>query len=233
MATATIAVKSSASDDFTADFALVRLSHCYTTQDRSEAFAGGTALIAQVRDAADQLGTGVREVSVEFLHMIETFNQIGLEHEIAMSNGLGWSPDQRTFYYVDSGFGFIYAYDVDSRGDLSNRRIFASFEVELEGTPDGLCVDMEGCIWVAVWGGAEVRRYAPSGKMIAHVAIDTFQPSSCAIGGENGTTLYVTTAREDMAPEQLERETYAGQLFCADVGVRGGALLAYQPTLND
>ncbi|HEY5303324.1 MAG TPA: SIMPL domain-containing protein [Acidimicrobiales bacterium] len=87
MAKATIAVKGSASDDFTADFALVRLSHRYTAQDRSEALAGGNALIAQVRDAAQQLGTGVRVVKVKFLRMIETFNQVGLEHEQEPS---GW-----------------------------------------------------------------------------------------------------------------------------------------------
>ncbi len=87
MTSATIAVKGSASDDFTADFALVRLSHRYTAQDRSEALAGGNALIAQVRDAARQFGTGVREVKVEFLRMIETFNQVGLEHEQEPS---GW-----------------------------------------------------------------------------------------------------------------------------------------------
>jgi hypothetical protein len=85
--TATIAVKGSASDDFPADFALVRLSHRYTAQARSEALAGGNALIAQVRDAAEQLGTGVREVKVEFLRMLETFNQVGLEHEQEHS---GW-----------------------------------------------------------------------------------------------------------------------------------------------
>lgn len=87
MTTSTIAVKGSASDDFPADFALVRLSHRYTAQDRSEALAGGNALIAQVRDATEQLGTGVREVKVEFLRMIETFNQVGLEHEVEPS---GW-----------------------------------------------------------------------------------------------------------------------------------------------
>ena len=87
MATATIAVKGGASDDFPADFALLRLSNHYTTQDRSEALAGANALIAQVREAAQQLGTGVREVKVEFLRMIETFNQVGLEHEQERS---GW-----------------------------------------------------------------------------------------------------------------------------------------------
>lgn len=87
MTSATIAVKGSASDDFTADFALIRLSHRFTAQARSEALAGGNALIAQVRDATQQLGSGVREMKVEFLRMIETFNQVGLEHEQEPS---GW-----------------------------------------------------------------------------------------------------------------------------------------------
>jgi uncharacterized protein len=87
MTIATIAVKGSATDDFTADFALLRCSHRVTAEVRSEALAGGNALIEQVRDTAQPLGTSVREVKVEFLRMVETFRQVGLEHEQEPS---GW-----------------------------------------------------------------------------------------------------------------------------------------------
>jgi len=82
-------------------------------------------------------------------------------------------------------------------------------------------------LWLAVWGGYEVRRYSPRGEQLARVQIATAQPSCCAIGGANGTTLYVTTAREDMSDELLEREADAGRLFTVDVGVAGTPLLAY------
>jgi sugar lactone lactonase YvrE len=148
---------------------------------------------------------------------------------ITISNGLGWSADARTMYFVDSGPGTVFAFDVDANGDVSNQRVFVQFDIANEGTPDGVCMDAEGALWLAVWGGYEVRRYSPSGEQLARVRISTAQPSCCTIGGANGTTLYVTTAREDMSDELLEREADAGRLFAADVGVAGTPLLAYHP----
>jgi sugar lactone lactonase YvrE len=153
--------------------------------------------------------------------------------DVTISNGIGWSPDERTMYYVDTGPGTISAFDVDERGEISGRRVVVQFDVEDEGGPDGLCVDAEGALWVAVWGGYQVRRYSPGGELIARVAIPTLQPSSCAIGGENGTTLYVTTAREDMTEAALAVEPDAGRLFCADVGVMGLPLAPYRPVPRD
>jgi sugar lactone lactonase YvrE len=147
---------------------------------------------------------------------------------VTISNGIGWSPDERTMYYVDSGPGTISAFDVNDTGETSNRRVFAQLNVAQEGAPDGLCVDAEGAIWVAVWGGYQVRRYSPSGELLAKVALSTAQPSSCAIGGANATTLYITTAREDMSEELLERESDAGRIFCVDVGVAGLPLASYR-----
>jgi sugar lactone lactonase YvrE len=135
-------------------------------------------------------------------------------------------------YYVDSGPGTVYAFDVDAHGDVSGQRVLIQFDVANEGTPDGLCMDEEGALWLAVWGGYEVRRHSASGEQIARVQIPTAQPSCCAIGGANGTTLYVTTAREDMSDELLEREADAGRLFAVDVGVAGTPLLAYRPKLD-
>jgi sugar lactone lactonase YvrE len=149
--------------------------------------------------------------------------------DVSISNGLGWSPDQRSMYYVDSGPGTIYTFDVDEDGEISNRQLFVQFDVEREGAPDGLCIDVNGAIWVAVWGGYEVRAYAPSGEQFARVRVATAQPSCCAIGGANGTTLYVTTAQEDLEQATLDAEPDAGRLFCVDVGVAGLALGTYRP----
>jgi sugar lactone lactonase YvrE len=150
--------------------------------------------------------------------------------DVTISNGIGWSPDRTTMYYVDSGPATIHAYDVDGNGEISDARLFAQFDSATEGTPDGLCVDEEGCIWVAVWGGYEVRRYAPTGAVVARVSVATAQPSCCALGGANGTTLYVTTAQENMAASQLDKEPDAGRLFAVNVGVTGQPLDTYRPS---
>jgi sugar lactone lactonase YvrE len=151
---------------------------------------------------------------------------------ITISNGIGWSPDGRTMYYVDSGPGTIHAFDMHPSGEITDKRLFAQFDVAREGTPDGLCLDAEGALWVALWGGHEVRRLAPSGEQLARVSVDTIQPSSCALGGTNGTTLYVTTAQTDLSPEALRDDPNAGRLFCVDVGVTGQPLLPYRPRLR-
>jgi sugar lactone lactonase YvrE len=152
--------------------------------------------------------------------------------DVTISNGIGWSPDERTMYYVDSAPGTISIFDVDGFGEISNPRLFVQVDVATEGAPDGLCVDSEGAIWVAMWGGYEVRRYAPNAEQIGRVRIDTAQPSCCAIGGVNGTTLYITTAREDMTSEQLEREPNAGRLLCVEVGIAGQPVNPYRTSLR-
>jgi sugar lactone lactonase YvrE len=149
---------------------------------------------------------------------------------VTISNGIGWSPDGRTMYYVDSGPGTISTFDVDEDGGVSNKQLFVQFDVETEGTPDGLCVDANGALWVAVWGGYEVRAYSPSGEQLARVRVATAQPSCCAIGGANGTTLYVTTAQEGLDQATLDAQPDAGRLFFVDVGVTGLALEAYCPS---
>jgi sugar lactone lactonase YvrE len=156
-------------------------------------------------------------------------SEVILEH-VTISNGLGWSPDRRTMYYVDSGPATIYRFDVDEDGDVAHRQALVEFDAQLEGAPDGLCVDRSGNLWVAVWGGYEVRQYSPVGEQLARVKIDTAQPSSCAIGGATGTTLYVTTAQEKMSAELLANEPQAGRLFCVDVQVSGQPLDCYRPT---
>ena len=81
-----------------------------------------------------------------------------------------------------------------------------------------------------MWGGYEVRRYAPSGEVVARVSVSTAQPSCCAIGGANGTTLYITTAQEDMPASRLDNEPDAGRLFAVNVGITGRPLDPYRPS---
>jgi sugar lactone lactonase YvrE len=148
---------------------------------------------------------------------------------VTISNGIGWSLDRRTMYYVDSGPATVFAFDVDDAGDISNRRVFAQLDAATEGSPDGLCVDAEGGVWVALWGGWSVRRYSPGGEVIGEARVGTSQASCCAIGGAGATTLYVTTAREGYSDEQLARDPMAGRIWCVDVGVTGVPLSAFRP----
>jgi sugar lactone lactonase YvrE len=136
---------------------------------------------------------------------------------VDISNGIDWSLDATTMYYVDSLAHSIdaFAYDVTT-GTIADRRVLASIAQE-DGVPDGLTVDVAGAIWVAIWGGSEVRRYAPDGELLERLALPVRQPSSCVFGGRDLDTLFVTSARTGID----QPAPHDGSLFAADVGVRG------------
>ena len=135
---------------------------------------------------------------------------------ISLSNGMDWSPDGGTFYYVDSRSGGIDAFEFDlSSGALANRRriVELGFPPEI-GFVDGICVDTDGGLWAAVWGTGEVRRYSPTGELDRTVRLPVTQPTSCVFAGESLDVLVITTARRGLPPEKLEREPHAGSVFC-------------------
>jgi sugar lactone lactonase YvrE len=138
---------------------------------------------------------------------------------VGASNGLGWSPDGETLYYVDSATRRVdaFEYDVDA-GRISNRHTFAS--LELDGYPDGLCVDVEGGVWVAVAHGGVICRYEPSGRLDEVLRLPVGAVTSCTFGGQTLDTLYITTSA-DIDAELGNSNKAAGCLFAADVGVRG------------
>lgn len=138
-----------------------------------------------------------------------------------ISNGLGWSPDDRLFYFTDSGVRRIYVYDFDiGSGSISNRRLFVELP-EGVGTPDGLAVDSEGYVWSAHWDGWCVTRYAPDGKVDRVINVPVPRPTSCAFGGPDFTTLYVTSARIRLSPQQLAEAPLSGSVFAIRAGVSG------------
>lgn len=139
---------------------------------------------------------------------------------VTISNGIGWSPDGATMYYADSGPRTIWAWQYDAAtGELGVR---SAFVVADEGmAPDGLAVDVEGCVWVAMWGGSAVHRYAPDGALIGEVQVPVSQPSSCAFAGRERTTLVISTSQAGLDAAALQGEPDAGLLFTADVGVAG------------
>ncbi|MFJ9741234.1 SMP-30/gluconolactonase/LRE family protein [Streptomyces sp. NPDC101166] len=113
--------------------------------------------------------------------------------DVAVSNGTGWSPDGRLMYYVDSPTRRVDVFD-HADGRVSNRRPFARIE-DGAGFPDGLTVDADGCVWVALWDGGAVRRYTPGGKLDRVIVLPTPRVTACAFGGPTLGDLYVTTAR--------------------------------------
>ncbi len=134
-----------------------------------------------------------------------------------LPNGLGWSPDSRRMYLVDSMTHEVLVADFDlERGTVGTFEPWARIT---SGLPDGLAVDVDGCVWVAVWGGSEVVRFSPDGDVIARVAMPVTQPSSCAISAEG--TLFITSARAGLSVDALRAQPHAGAVFSLPVGVAG------------
>lgn len=143
------------------------------------------------------------------------------ESGISVANGMGWSPDGGTFYFVDTVPGLIHAYDtVPGTGELHNHRIFARVP-ESEGRPDGLAVDAEGCVWCAIWDGWRVNRYSPDGRLTRVVDLPVPRPTSVAFGGTDLRTLYITTARTRLPASTLSEAPLSGGLFSCTPGVSG------------
>ncbi len=137
---------------------------------------------------------------------------------ITISNGIGWSPDQTVMYYVDTPQHLVEAFDFDlARGTISGRRQVVAVEPGA-GDPDGLTVDADGCIWVALWDGSAVRRYTPAGELTGIVDVPAARPTSCAFGGPALDVLYITTARTE--PGRFARSD-GGGIYAVRTGSRG------------
>ncbi|MGW5605124.1 SMP-30/gluconolactonase/LRE family protein [Streptomyces sp. NPDC003753] len=121
--------------------------------------------------------------------------------DVAVSNGTGWSPDGRLMYYIDSPTRRIDVFDVGDDGLPAGRRALAHVE---RGFPDGLTVDADGCVWVALWDGGAIHRYTPSGDLDRVLELPVERPTACAFGGADLADLYITTARTGLqAPHPL------------------------------
>ncbi|MGW4592889.1 SMP-30/gluconolactonase/LRE family protein [Amycolatopsis thermoflava] len=132
---------------------------------------------------------------------------------LGMSNGLDWSPDGQVLYHVDTAAGNISAWRYrPATGEVSGRRVLRHVSSRV-GLPDGLTVDAEGAVWVAIWGAGQVWRLDPvSGERLMTVDVPAACPTSCVFGGPDLDVLYVTSARQDGD---------GGLLYRAEVGVRG------------
>ena len=149
--------------------------------------------------------------------------------DLTISNGLGWSPDGRTMYLADSGPRVVYAFTFDAeRGTISNRRVLVEVPEEV-GTPDGMTIDADGDLWVAIYGGGRVHRYSPDGVLRHVLLVPALQTTSCAFAGAGLHRLYVTTATEDWSDERRRAEPAAGLVYRFDTDATGRPAAPFRP----
>jgi sugar lactone lactonase YvrE len=136
---------------------------------------------------------------------------------VSISNGIGWNGAGDTMYFIDSATQCLEAFDWNASGRLGGRRVVARIPV---GLPDGLCVDEEDHVWVAVYDAAVVHRFAPSGELVASVEVPARLATSCCFAGESLDVLAITSAGVGLDPH-IRHSEHAGAVFAVDVGVRG------------
>lgn len=133
--------------------------------------------------------------------------------KVTISNGVGWSPDGTRMYYIDTPERRIDVLDYDvATGEATRRRPLCPVE-GTDGSPDGLTVDADGCVWVALWGGGAVRRYTPDGVLDREITLPVDQPTACCFGGDDLTDLYVTTARTGLDESALAARPLSGSVL--------------------
>lgn len=141
---------------------------------------------------------------------------------ITISNGIVWTKDNKTMYYIDTPTGVISAFDFDlTTGTISNGRVAVTVPESL-GYPDGMTIDENDQLWVGLWNGNAVAHFDPlSGKLLSKIDVPAHNVTACAFGGTNLDTLYITTASVDMTEAEKTRFPNAGSVFMAVPGVKG------------
>ncbi|SHO63787.1 sugar lactone lactonase YvrE [Algoriphagus zhangzhouensis] len=141
---------------------------------------------------------------------------------LTISNGMAWTEDQWTFYFIDTPTQQVQEFDFDSEtGAITFNRIVIQVPKEL-GSPDGMCIDQEGMLWIAQYGGSGVYRWNPkSGELLDKIELPVPHVTSCAFGGPNLDQLLITTAQENLSPDQLKQFPQSGNVFLVKVDVGG------------
>ncbi|MGQ9350961.1 SMP-30/gluconolactonase/LRE family protein [Mycolicibacterium gilvum] len=145
---------------------------------------------------------------------------------VTISNGVQWSADGRRVFYIDTPTGRVDVFDVDPvSGGWLNRRSHIHIDREF-GHPDGMAIDENDGLWIALWGGGAVNHYDSLGRLVTSIRVPgVTQTSSCAFGGRNGDTLFITTSRQGLLPHQ---EPAAGSVFMVQAGVRGASIAEFE-----
>lgn len=178
-------------------------------------------------DAAGRFWAGTMDLAeanpIGSLYRLEAPNHLrAMVPGVTISNGLGWSPDNREMYFIDSPIRQVFRFDFDlAQGTLSNRQVIVELREE-EGLPDGMTVDAQGMIWIAHWAGSKVSRWNPAtGERLQEIHLPCSRVTSCTFGGDDLDDLYITTARVGLTEEALIAEPHAGGLFRVKVDVKG------------
>lgn len=142
--------------------------------------------------------------------------------DVTISNGMTWSPDHKTFYHIDTPTRVIKAFDYDlESGQIDNMRVAVRIP-ESFGWPDGMTSDMQGNLWVAMWGGAQITKWDPhTGQLLERIPVPAKNVSSCVFGGRDRNELYVTSARIGLDEETLKRYPLTGGVFRLETKVEG------------
>lgn len=163
------------------------------------------------------------------LYRIDCKRQVTREvSDIRISNGLCWDSQARRMYYIDTPTQRVDTFDFDpTTGSIENRRAAIQVDTEL-GSPDGMTIDENGHLWIAMWDGAAVTHWDPqSGELLAVYELPVSRVTSCAFGGTARRTLYVTTASAGLSSETLVEQPLAGSLFALDPGVSGPTMAQF------
>ena len=151
------------------------------------------------------------------------FSCVRQRQGLTISNGLAWSQDRGTLYLIDSPTLNVLAFPLTNSGEIAGEpSICVHIPEDWDAVPDGMCMDAEGMLWIALFGGGCVTRWDPvSGQRLERLALPCRQVTSCCFGGPHLDQLFITTARREMDAAAIKAEPLAGGLFQADVGVKG------------
>ncbi|MEQ7800761.1 SMP-30/gluconolactonase/LRE family protein [Pedobacter sp. ASV1-7] len=168
------------------------------------------------------VGTMGKERSAALYCMNADYILQTMQTGITNSNGILWSLDQKTMYYIDTPTCKVSAYDFDNNtGQLSNPRSVITIPINM-GRPDGATIDSEGMIWIAMWGGYCVTRWNPkTGELLSKIEVPSKNITSCAFGGEKLDTLYITSAKGQISDSDLSDYPNSGGLFAVKPGING------------
>jgi sugar lactone lactonase YvrE len=149
---------------------------------------------------------------------------------LTISNGLVWTADGRTMYFIDTPTQMVQAFDYDSTGGIHNGRPVIHIP-QRDGNPDGMTIDADDNLWIALWGGARVVCYNPrTGRRLHTIRVPAPHTTSCAFGGPDLQTLFITTARQELSKEVLAQYPLSGDLFAVRPGATGVPANVYRPT---
>jgi len=142
--------------------------------------------------------------------------------DVTISNGMAWSTDHKTFYYIDTPTREVKAFDYDlETGAIANPRV-ALYIPESLGWPDGMTSDMQGNLWIAMWGGAQITKWNPNtGELLEQISVPAMNVSSCVFGGKDMNELFVTSARKGLDEDTLKRYPLTGGVFRLETNVEG------------